>query len=409
MCDALNIPQGRTYANYVCARPAGGRSQKQKHKNQKQKAKDMSIYSASVKPISRSAGRSATAAAAYRTGKEIIDERIGVIFDYTRRSGVDHVSMHLPSGCVEMDTSTLWNSAELAEKRKNSTVARELLVALPHELNRSDRHALSAAIAEALVERYGVAAEVANHFPDHEGDGRNFHAHIMFTTRVVNADGTFGAKTRVLDDMSTGPDEILWIRKMVEDKTNQALEAANIDARVDCRSLKDQRQAALDAGDQDLANQLDRLPTIHEGPRVTQIRREMAREDRKALGDVDRIAANDSIFAVNRLRAERYMLTAKIIALEVFEAARALKEKSADILNKARELVNKPEVIQLKPRIRARELELEDNFEKFGREYFDMPSTETDHKSSAVKAPVPKASYVPSWKRKPDPGDDYSP
>jgi len=373
----------------------------------------MSIYSASVKTISRSAGRSATAAAAYRTGKEVIDERTGVIFDYTRRSGVDHVSMHLPAGCVAMDTDTLWNAAEFAEKRKNSTVARELLFAQPHELSRMERHALSASIADALVERYGVGVEVANHLPDSEGDGRNFHAHIMFTTRVVNADGTFGAKIRVLDDMSTGPDEILWIRKMVEDKTNQALEAANIDARVDCRSLKDQRQAALDAGDQELANKLDRLPTVHEGPRVTQIRRELAIKNRKPLGSVSRIAANDSIFVINKLRAERYIITAKIIALEVFEAAKALKEKSSKLLSKARDHINKPEVIDIKPRIRSRDLELEEAFEKFGRKYFDMPTVSTDNKSVTLKVNAPetasKPAYVPSWKRRSRPDDDPSP
>lgn len=388
---------------------AGGRSQKQK---QKAKAA-MSIYSASVKTISRSAGRSATAAAAYRTGKEVIDERTGVIFDYTRRSGVDHVSMHLPAGCVAMDTDTLWNAAEFAEKRKNSTVARELLFAQPHELSRMERHALSASIADALVERYDVGVEVANHLPDSEGDGRNFHAHIMFTTRVINADGTFGAKTRVLDDMSTGPDEILWIRKMVEDKTNQALEAANIDARVDCRSLKDQRQAALDAGDQELANKLDRLPTVHEGPRVTQIRRELAIKNRKPLGSVSRIAANDSIFVINKLRAERYIITAKIIALEVFEAAKALKEKSSKLLSKARDHINKPEIIDIKPRIRSRDLELEEAFEKFGRKYFDMPTASTDNKSATLKVnaqeTASKPAYVPSWKRRSRPDDDPSP
>jgi hypothetical protein len=407
MCDALINPEGRTYANFVCARPAGGRSQKQKHKSQKQKAKDMSIYSASVKPISRSAGRSATAAAAYRTGKEIIDERIGVIFDYTRRSGVDHVSMHLPSGCIEMDTNTLWNGAEFAENRKNSTVARELLVALPHELNRSARHELSAAIADALVERYGVAAEVANHLPDSEGDGRNFHAHIMFTTRIVNTDGSFGAKTRVLDDLKTGPDEVIWIRKMVEEKTNQALEAANIDSRVDCRSLKDQRQAALDIGDQELANKLDRHPTIHEGPRVTQIRREAAKHGRKPFGSLSRAAANDWIIGINRARAKVYALTAKILD---FEAAKAAKDKAAVLFNKARELVNnKPEIIDINPRIKARDLEFEKAFEKFGRPYFDLPSVNTDKQSTVVKVPEPKPAYVPSWKRRSTPDDDPSP
>ena len=370
----------------------------------------MSIYSASVKPISRSAGRSATAAAAYRTGKEVIDERTGVIFDYTRRSGVDHVSMHLPSGCVEMDTSTLWNAAEFAEKRKNSTVARELLVALPHELNRSDRHALSAAIADALVERYGVAAEVANHLPDSEGDDRNFHAHIMFTTRIVDTDGSFGAKTRVLDDLKTGPDEVIWIRKMIEDKTNQALEAANIDSRVDCRSLKDQRQAALNSGDQELANQLDRHPTIHEGPRVTQIRREADKHGRKPFGSLSRAAANDWIISINKARAKVYALTAKILDFEAAKAAKAAKDKAASLFNMARNLIdNKPEIIDIKPRIRARDLELEKNLEQFGRKYFDMPSVNTDKQLAAVKVPEPKPAYVPSWKRRSTPDDDPSP
>ena len=366
---------------------AGSRSQKQK---QKAKAA-MSIYSASVKTISRSAGRSATAAAAYRTGKEVIDERTGVIFDYTRRSGVDHVSMHLPAGCVAMDTDTLWNAAEFAEKRKNSTVARELLFAQPHELSRMERHALSASIADALVERYGVGVEVANHLPDSEGDGRNFHAHIMFTTRVVNPDGSFGAKTRVLDDMSTGPDEIIWIRKMVEEKTNAALEAAGIDSRVDCRSLKDQRLAALEAGDQELANSLNRLPTIHEGPRVTQIRREAAKHNRNVLGSLDRAAANDAIIGINKDRAEYYLVSAQIF---IFEKAKAARDKTLEWINKAKNSIGakKADVQRIEPRIRNRNLDRisDDDFEKYGRQFYDMPS---DY-SSAVKAPSPEPVSV---------------
>lgn len=370
----------------------------------------MSIYSASVKPISRSAGRSATAAAAYRTGKEVIDERTGVIFDYTRRSGVDHVSMHLPVGCVAMDTDTLWNAAEFAEKRKNSTVARELLFAQPHELNRLERHALAAAIAESLVERYGVAAEVANHLPDIEGDDRNYHAHVMFTTRIVNTDGSFGAKTRVLDDLKTGPDEVIWIRKMVEEKINQALEAANIDSRVDCRSLKDQRLAALEAGNQELADKLDRLPTIHEGPRVTQIRREAAKHSRTYMGNLDRAAANDSIIEINTMRR-----SAKIISFDIAKAMRAVKEKAEAFAYMARKLAKKiekkAEVVEIKPKIRQRDREREEAFEKYGRKYLEMTD---DTKSSAVKAQItqplsPSPAPAAVKKRKHLPDDDFSP
>ncbi|MHA4875466.1 MobA/MobL family protein, partial [Enterococcus faecium] len=82
-----------------------------------------------------------------------------------------------------MTTAELWNQAEAAENRKNSQVARELLVALPHELTDAQRRELVDGIAGALVERYGVAAEAAIHRPGREGDERNHHAHIMFTTR----------------------------------------------------------------------------------------------------------------------------------------------------------------------------------------------------------------------------------
>lgn len=372
----------------------------------------MSIYSASVKVISRSAGRSATAAAAYRTGTEVIDERLGLIFDYTKRKGVDHVSMHLPVGTVAMDTHALWNGAEHAENRKNSTVARELLIALPHELSRSQRHELSASIAKALVEKYGVATEVANHLPDQDGDGRNFHAHIMFTTRIINNDGTFGAKTRILDDKKTGSNEVIWIRQMVEEQTNRALAEAGIDSRVDCRSLKNQHKAALEAGDQELANQLDRLPTIHEGPRVTQIRREAAKHNRQPLGALSRAAVNDAIIGINKNRAELFIVSAQIF---IFEKAKAARDKTLEWISKAKNHVStkKAEVKRIGPQIRDRELE--EAFEKFGRQYFDEPIINPDSqalkKTVAVQQHEPKAKqdYVPSWKRRSIPDDDPSP
>ena len=72
--------------------------------------------------------------------------------------------------------SELWNKVEASEKRKNSTVARELVVALPNELNQEQRRELAERIAGQLVERYQVAAQVAVHLPDAEGDQRNHHA-----------------------------------------------------------------------------------------------------------------------------------------------------------------------------------------------------------------------------------------
>ena len=123
----------------------------------------MAIYHLSVKTISRSAGRSATAAAAYRAGVEIADERTGEIHDYRRKGGVESAELVLPAGAPEWaaDRAALWNAAEQAEKRKNSTVAREFEIALPAELSPDERQRLARDFARELVERHGCVADVA--------------------------------------------------------------------------------------------------------------------------------------------------------------------------------------------------------------------------------------------------------
>nr|WP_176704748.1 MobQ family relaxase [Pseudomonas sp.]AQZ19947.1 mobilization protein A [Pseudomonas sp.]QBM91776.1 mobilization protein A [Pseudomonas sp.] len=288
----------------------------------------MALYSASVKPISRSSGRSATAAAAYRNAERILDERTGEIHDYTRRSGVDHVESFAPVGLVPQSGSELWNKAEAAEVRKNARVAREVLVALPHELDQVQRRELAKSIAQGLADRYGTAGTLAVHQPDREGDNRNHHVHILMTTRRLDALGQLGEKTRELDDVKRGPQEVEWIRSMIEERTNSSLERAGVEARVDRRSLIEQRAAALDAGDMDRAAELDRPATLHEGPRVTQIRRESARKGRAPLGALDRAAANDHTRELVADRAELGMVSAQILD---FEKALVLRDERARV------------------------------------------------------------------------------
>ena len=62
----------------------------------------MAIYSLHVKTVSRSAGRSVVAAAAYRAAETIADERLGVVWDFTRKYGVLHSEDHRPGGCPGM-------------------------------------------------------------------------------------------------------------------------------------------------------------------------------------------------------------------------------------------------------------------------------------------------------------------
>lgn len=163
-------------------------------------------FTPSLQTISRSAGRSAVAAAAYRACVKLIDQTTGLIHDYTKKKG--HVETILIGAD---DISELWNKAELAETRKNSTVARELMLPLPDEWTNDERRECVRDIAQHLRNTYGVAVGASIHGPGRHD--RNNHVHMMFTTRAVDNDGNFGKKTRILDDMKTG--EVSKLREAI--------------------------------------------------------------------------------------------------------------------------------------------------------------------------------------------------
>ena len=215
----------------------------------------MAIYHLSVKTISRAKGRSVTASAAYRSAEKIKDLRTGKTFDYSKKKGVLHSELLLPENAPSWNRSQLWNEAEKSETRKNSTVAREFVIALPSELSEDQRKELAQDLTKELVKRHGFAADLCIHEPNKEGDDRNHHAHILCSTRKLEPTG-FTAKTRELDG---GYKEVEYWRERFAEIQNKHLERAGIDSRVDHRSLKDQG--------------IDREPTRHKGVAVTGIER----------------------------------------------------------------------------------------------------------------------------------------
>jgi ATP-dependent exoDNAse (exonuclease V) alpha subunit len=224
----------------------------------------MAIYFLNLKTFGRSGGSSAVSAAAYRAGERIRDERTGKTYDHTDRQDVLHKEIILPGEFAADDMSWaqdragLWNAAEDAETRKNARVAREYLVALPAELPHEDRLSLVREFSRELVERYRFALDVAVHAPREfpGSDPRNFHAHLLATTREVTVEG-LGPKTTVewndsaRREAGMGPaiDELLHVRQRWAEATNSALEAAHMSARVDHRTLA--------------AQGIDREPTPH--------------------------------------------------------------------------------------------------------------------------------------------------
>ena len=167
-------------------------------------------FTPSLQTISRSSGRSSVLAAAYRACEKLTDERLGITSDYTPK-GVKGLASNICIGIPNNDIGMLWNNAEKAETRVNSTVARELMVPLSAEWNDHERRECVRAIAQMLRDEYGVAVLASIHRPAR--DNKNDHAHILFTTRTVDAEGNFGKKTRILDDAKTG--EVKKMRERV--------------------------------------------------------------------------------------------------------------------------------------------------------------------------------------------------
>lgn len=201
----------------------------------------MAVYRCEVKTLNRSSGRSAVAAAAYRAAERLRADPNGQhqpdakVHDYRRRGpGVAHAEILTPEQAPAWahERARLWNEAERAENRRNSVTAREILLSLPHELDDAQRIELTRGFAARLVERYGVAVDLAIHRPDRKGDERNHHAHLMMTTRRFDREG-FTEKTRELDDMKKrGPQEIEAIRELWEREQNLALERTGREERV---------------------------------------------------------------------------------------------------------------------------------------------------------------------------------
>lgn len=273
----------------------------------------MADYHCSVKVISRSKGRSATGAAAYRAGERIEDRRTGLAHDYTRKNGVDHCEILAPDGAPAWvyDRAELWNRVEEGERRKDSQVAREVEIGLPRELDAEQQRELATDYAREQFVSRGMIADVCLHHTD----GHNPHAHIMLTMRELDGDGFASRKQRDWNDT-----ELLEEWRAEWSRTaNAALERAGSNERIDHRSLEDQG--------------IERAPTIKMGPAAWALE---ARGVETERGDLNRdiTAANDEYDALlvelDHYRQERRREAAA--ARDNAAERRALEQKDTDEL-----------------------------------------------------------------------------
>jgi MobA/MobL family len=226
----------------------------------------MAIFSLSADVFSRSKGHHATAAAAYRAGELIRDETIGERFDYSSKRGIRHSEIIAPDeapGWMRV-RSALWNAVEAQERRSDSQLAREIMVALPHELDESDQLELVRGYIRAEFVSRGMVADFSIHEPSRDGDERNVHCHIMLTLRQAGGDGFASKKSREWNS----PDLLEHWREAWAQHANEILADAGFDEShfIDHRSLEAQGS--------------DRIPGIHQGKHATAEERKGRRTDR---------------------------------------------------------------------------------------------------------------------------------
>lgn len=317
-------------------------------------------YHLSLKSISRKAGRSSTAAAAYRSGELIIDERTGEIHDYRRKRGVLYSQILLPGGGT-MPRAALWNAVEIKHKRGDAILVREIEIALPSGLNAAQRKALVEKYARLLANRYKVAVDLAIHAPHpvtdadlerdphqyyveeievlddgHEIKRRhngNWHAHVSMSACHFDASGVPGKKCVELDqihcqrakiDNAADVERPRWA-----ELANAALAAAGSADRIDHRSYA--------------ARGIDRVPTVHRGAHANAVERRTGQASRRRLYGQQLAAEAAQVEA--GVEAE---IAALISGIEA-ELADAVADRDAELAQAAGQAEDVPAVSQAVP------------------------------------------------------------
>ena len=312
--------------------------------NERNGGDTIAIYHCSIKIVSRGKGKSAVAAAAYRSGEKLTNEWDGLTHDYTKKGGVVHSEILLPAHAPPAfsDRSILWNSVELSEKSNNAQLAREVEIALPVELSREEQTRLVREYCSSQFVSKGMIAD----FNLHDTGGGNPHAHILLTMRPLDEKGAWLPKSKkeyVLDengekirlpsgryktrkvdlvDWNDRENAEVW-RRAWADLANEFLERNDCPERIDHRSYE--RQG------------IDQLPTVHVGVSATQMEKKGIVTERGEL--------NRSIKAANRILREirRLVRGLKDWIAELKERKAALLEALAE----ARAQASEPTIPQL--------------------------------------------------------------
>jgi hypothetical protein len=291
------------------------------------------------KAISRGKGQSGIAKAAYNAREKITDERTGQVKDYSRNkedvlfSGI-FLDTKRNAPTWAQDRAALWNAAVIAEKRKDSREAQEIILNLPYELtDQQRRYMLTDFVREQLTRNTGRVVDVNIHRPPLQGDDRNYHAHLLMTLREIGPDG-FGKR---LPEMTPAQIEQLrekWAERGAKELRKEGFEIEADRWAVGHLSKALQREDAVRRGDLEHVEWCDREATKHRGPGASAMERKGIETDR---GSVERetVSANQEAAKLKRELAE---IDRQIAAAER-DAMLVATLKNAANDNEAREIM----------------------------------------------------------------------
>ena len=196
----------------------------------------IAIYHWNIGIVSRGKGKSAVAAAAYRSGEKLTNEWDGMTHDYTRKGGVVHTEIMLPPHAPPSfsDRSTLWNSVELYEKAGNAQLAREIDAALPIELSREEQIRLVREYCSSQFVSRGMCVD----FVIHDTDSGNPHCHIMLTMRPLDERGAWAAKSKKEYDLDENGERkyireaIYGLKEPPQEETVEIIRMSEVDTQT---------------------------------------------------------------------------------------------------------------------------------------------------------------------------------
>ena len=203
----------------------------------------MAIYHIDIKAHSRSLNVHAIALSSYRSGEKLLCDADGKIRN-CRRGNKSAVEFTALLNNRDLSRERLWNKAESMERRKDAVVAREIELGLPCELSLQEHKELSLTMGQKIAERYNCAVDLAVHAPDLEGDTRNWHVHLLFTSRSWSEKDErsreFSSKKYRDLNKANAKEEVLFWRELWEEMVNEAYEKRGLEERVSSQSCEAQ-------------------------------------------------------------------------------------------------------------------------------------------------------------------------